>query len=144
MPTRHIRRCSIALRSHEWLWDYMVSRLNSIILQHILLYIYIVLSEYFISMKQELLCSRDQHNLCPSDWATVWGRKNCAKRIKKAEWDFNFKRRDQEIRKLKKFKDYFCRLQMEAVECMRHDVNFYSDVAFKSFMAEKLVENFQT
>jgi hypothetical protein len=100
---------------------------------------YGIICEYFISMKQELLCSRDQHNLCPSDWATVWGRKNCAKRIKKAEWDFNFKRRDQEIRKLKKFKDYFCRLQMEAVECMRHDVNFYSDVAFKSFMAEKLL-----
>ena len=98
-----------------------------------------ILSEYFIQMDEKLLCARDQHNLCPSDWATVWGRKNCAKRIKKAEWDFNFKRRDEEIRKLKKFKDYFCRLQMEAVECMRHESYFYSDVAFKSFLSEKMV-----
>ena len=30
---------------------------------------------------------------------------------------------------------------MEAIECMRHDVTFYSDVAFKSFLAEKHISD---
>ena len=41
------------------------------------------------------------------------------RRIKNAEWHFNFKIRDIEIQKLIKFKKYFLKLQKEAVESLR-------------------------
>ena len=83
----------------------------------------------------------DTNGLYAKDWAVLWGKRDCAAKIKNAEWKLNFRHRDDQIMRLKKFKKYFCRLQKEAIECMRHDVTFYSDVAYKSFLAEKHIHD---
>ena len=94
-------------------------------------------SDYFIKIDQSLLEMVDANGLYARDWAILWGKREWASKIKNAEWKLNFRHRDDQIMRLKRFKKYFCKLQMEAIECMRHDVTFYSDVAFKSFLAEK-------
>ena len=92
----------------------------------------IISSEYFINLDQSLLQITDKTGLYARDWAVLWGKLECSKVIRSAEWKLNFRLRDDQISRLKKFKKYFCKLQMEAIECMRHDVTFYSDVAFKA------------
>ena len=91
----------------------------------------VIFSEYFINLDQSLLQITDKTGLYARDWAVLWGKLECSKVIRNAEWKLNFRLRDDQISRLKKFKKYFCKLQMEAIDCMRHDVTFYSDVAFK-------------
>merc|ERR1719153_1960926 len=75
--------------------------------------------------------------MTPRDRATFWHKRATSRRLRHAEAEFNLKSDTREHSKLLKLKKNFCKLQLDSIKAIRHDVCFFSDVAFKGFLTEK-------
>lgn len=95
------------------------------------------LCELFAEKNNSLLLKRDIFEMTPRDRATFWHKRVTSRRLRHAEAEYNLKSDTREHSKLLKLKKNFCKMQMDAIKATRHDVCFFSDVAFKGFLTEK-------
>merc|ERR1712200_204758 len=91
------------------------------------------LCELFAEKNNALLLKRDIFEMTPRDRATFWHKRATSRRLRHAEAEFNLKSDTREHSKLLKLKKNFCKLQLDSIKAIRHDVCFFSDVAFKGF-----------
>jgi len=99
------------------------------------------LCEIFSQHDHQLLIQKDDFGMTPRDRAVLWNRRSTSRRMRHAEAEYNLACSTIEHSKLLKLKKKFCKMQLEAIKSLRHDVGFFSDVAFKGFLDEKEMVN---
>lgn len=95
------------------------------------------LCELFAQHDNRLLLQKDIFDMTPRDRAVLWNKRSTSRRMRHAESEYNLSRSIIEHSKLLKLKKKMCNMQLDAIKSLRHDVGYFSDVAFKGFLAEK-------
>jgi len=95
------------------------------------------LCELFARRDNKLLLQKDIFEMTPRDRSILWNKRSTARRLRHAESEFNLATSTIEHKKLLELKKKFCNIQKDCLNSLRHDVGFFSDVAFKGFLDEK-------
>jgi hypothetical protein len=95
------------------------------------------LCDLFATRDNQLLLQKDMFEMTPRDRAMLWNKRSTSRRLRHAEAEYNLACSTIEHSKLLKLKKTFCNMQQESIKAIRHDNGFFSDVAFKGFLAER-------